>query len=267
MSISRRSLMGLVAIVASVTAVVTPHSAAAQPPPSTQPLVITRPGVYVLNRDITVSSGDAITISSGGVTLDLNGRSVSIATPGTGRGIFVNGAAGVTVKNGKIGAFNINVQVNNSTNITLSGLQVVGANLPLSGGPSEIGVLLISTRAAEIAQCTISSVGLGIFVRGPISGGNNIHHNTIVGGPDTSRSPLGMCWNPLPGGVSTDPGPKGDRVYANHVSQFLTGISFSAGSTGSIVAENTIAFVNAAFSATTMSGNLVEDNKVIQVAP
>ena len=74
-----------------------------------QALTINMPGVYVLQRNINVASGDGILITATGVTLDLNGRTVSTSMPGTGRGIAVTGAKGVVVKNGKVGPFAMNV--------------------------------------------------------------------------------------------------------------------------------------------------------------
>lgn len=269
---TRRYNLDLFAVIASSIALLSGTSAQAQMPPSTMPLVINQPGVYVLNRDIRVGSGDAITINASNVTLDLNGRAVSTTSAGTGRGVFVNGGSGVVVKNGKVGSFNINVQADNATNLKVDHLQIVGANLPLPNPPgpppAEIGILLVSVRGAKITNNLITGVGLGIFVRGPISGGNRISENTLVGGPDTSRSLLGMCWNPLPGMPGDAPGPKGDLVYNNHVAQFMTGISFSAGTTGCIAKENTIVFTSAAFSPTTPgASNLVEGNTTIMVAP
>ncbi|MBC7805423.1 MAG: right-handed parallel beta-helix repeat-containing protein [Akkermansiaceae bacterium] len=238
-------------------------------PAQTTPLNITRPGAYVLTRDITVPSGDAITISANGVTLDLNGRNISVGTPGTGRGIFINGVSGVSVKNGKVGAFNVNVQADNSSNISLSNLQIIGQNLPLAGGPSEIGILLISSRGCLIDHNLITSVGVGIFVRGPLSGGNTVSNNTVTGGPNISRSPLGLCWNPLAGAAGNPaPGPKGDRAYNNHISQFVDGFSFSSGTTGSFAFDNTISYTNVGFRPdSTVGGNILQDNITLQVAP
>ena len=269
---TRRFTPRVFAIIAITLALFTGKSAQAQLPPSTTPLVINNPGVYVLNRDIRVPNGDAITINASNVTLDLNGRAVSTTAAGNGRGVFVNGGNGVVVKNGKIGSFNINVQADNATNLKVDHVQIVGANLPLPNPPgpppAEIGILLVSVRGAKITNNVITGVGLGIFVRGPVSGGNRISDNTLVGGPDTSRSLLGMCWNPLPGEGGDAPGPKGDLVYNNHVAQFMTGISFSAGTTGCIAKENTIAFTSAAFSPTTPgANNIVEGNTTIMVAP
>lgn len=260
----------VLAILATIVTLGTVSGTAnAQLPAQTTPLVITRPGVYVLTRDIVVPSGDAITISASGVTLDLNGRNVSTGTAGNGRGVFVTGATGVTVKNGKIGAFAVDVQADNSANVTMKDLQIVGQNLPLAGGPSEIGVLLISSRGCLIDHNVISSVSVGVFVRGPLSGGNTVSNNTLVGGPIISRSPLGVCWNPLAGAVgSPAPGPKGDRAYNNHISQFTDGFSFSAGTTGSFAFDNTISYTNVGFRAdSTVGGNVIDGNFTLQVTP
>ncbi|GAB4451577.1 MAG: hypothetical protein OHK0029_01010 [Armatimonadaceae bacterium] len=161
----------------------------------------------------------------------------------------------------------MNVMAENASNIKLDHLQIVGADLPAASGPGEIGILLVSTRGAVVSDNLITNVGLGVFVRGPLSGGNRISQNTVVGGINTPR-PLGMCWNPLPGQPNTAPGPQGDLVYNNHISQFNTGISFSAGSRGNIAQENTIAYLTAPFSAATSNvTNALEGNIAVQVNP
>src|SRR5262245_30344732 len=90
------------------------------PAPVTSTLTITNPGTYILARDVRVQSGDAIVIRASGVTLDLNGHQLATSTPGTGRGVFVDGATGVAVKNGRIGPFNSNVMVMNAVNVTIA---------------------------------------------------------------------------------------------------------------------------------------------------
>ena len=139
----RSSCVGAIATIALFGATAIPSLA--QLPVQTTPLVINTPGVYTLTRDIRVPSGDAITINASGVTLVLNGRTVSTATAGAGRGVFVNAQRGIKIKNGKIASFNVDVQADGSENVAISDLQIVGENLPLNGGPSEIGVLFIST--------------------------------------------------------------------------------------------------------------------------
>ena len=265
---NRRALvMGTIATIALFGAT---HQASAQLPASTTPLVITAPGVYTLTRDIRVASGDAITINASGVTLDLNGRTVSTQSAGAGRGVFVNAQTGVKIKNGKVSAFNVNVEADDSENVSITDLQIIGQNLPLSGRPSEIGVLLISSRANVVDHNQISSCSVGVFIRGPLSSGNTVSNNLIVGGADISRSVLAMCWNPLAGAAGTPPpGPKGDRVYNNHVSRFVDGLSFSPGTTGSFAFDNTFAVTGVGIRPTfTDGGNIVDDsNKVIVITP
>jgi Right handed beta helix region len=208
------------------------------PNPITYPLTINRPGNYVLARDINVQSGDAITITASGVTLDLNGRQLTTAAPGTGRGIFINGATGVVVKNGRAGSFNSNVMVMNSVNVSIADLQVTGVGLAPAGGPSEIGVQLVNSRGVVVKRNTITSVNLGIFVRGGGSTGNRIFENTLVGGPTPASNLLGICYNPAP--VGSDEGPRGDLIYNNHIARFGFAIAISAGSVGNIFRENTL---------------------------
>ena len=43
----------------------------------TTPLTITQPGSYYLTHQLTVSTGNAIDIDTNGVTLDLNGFTIS----------------------------------------------------------------------------------------------------------------------------------------------------------------------------------------------
>ncbi len=259
LSISRRSILKSIATLAIFIA---PGAVAqAQSSPA---LVITRPGVYFLSRDIVVASGDAITINASGVTLDLGGHTVSTGASGTGNGILVNSQKGVKISNGKVGAFNVNVSLNNAENVTVEDLQIVGEGLAPTGGPTEIGILLVGVRGSKIKGNTLTSVNLGIFVRGGASGGNRVAENTITGGSNASYNLLGICYNPLPGGVNTDPGPKGDLVYNNHISRFLNGASFNFGSKGNIFRDNSIAYFNNAFSPITSfaPGDTVSDSNI-----
>lgn len=72
---------------------------------------ITQPGSYYLTGNVTVSGGDAISIQSGGVTLDLNGFSLrsTTLTP-SGSAILINWegpnySGGTTIRNGHIRPF------------------------------------------------------------------------------------------------------------------------------------------------------------------
>jgi hypothetical protein len=55
------------------------------------PFIITNSGSYYLTTNLTVSSGDAIDINVSGVTLDLNGFTISSTAPSaTGYAIQLN---------------------------------------------------------------------------------------------------------------------------------------------------------------------------------
>jgi hypothetical protein len=68
------------------------------------PFNIARPGTYVLQGSLTLSSSsDAITVSSSFVTIDLGGFSIkSTAVPNSAAGISVVGFSDVTIQNGEI---------------------------------------------------------------------------------------------------------------------------------------------------------------------
>ncbi len=205
--------------------------------PIVRSTVITESGTYVLLRDIT--STEPIRILASGVTLDLNGHQLSASTRGAGVGIGVEGATGVTIKNGRVGGFMMNVRLMNSTNVKVTDLSIVGTDLAPSGGPSEIGILLLNARASFVKGNTISNVNLGIFVRGGVSAGNRIFENLVVGGPTPANSLLGICYNPASGAGSD--GPRGDLIYNNHIARFGYAIAISEFSISNIFSENTMA--------------------------
>jgi hypothetical protein len=67
-------------------------------------VTISESGSYYLTRNLTVSSGNGITISTHGVTLDLNGFTISSTAPSaTGTGILLtSGLRDITIHNGHI---------------------------------------------------------------------------------------------------------------------------------------------------------------------
>src|ERR1035437_5568765 len=73
-------------------------------PISSAPFTITTPGSYYLTTNLTITSGDAITIGANGVTLDLNGFTIaSTAASATGSGIYINsGLRNLAILNGFI---------------------------------------------------------------------------------------------------------------------------------------------------------------------
>jgi parallel beta-helix repeat protein len=192
---------------------------------------ISRPGSYRLTANHQVTSGDA-----SNVTLDLAGFSVSTAARGAGRGLVIDGQRGVTVRNGRFSGFNMNVAVLNSEATTVSNCQIIGDNLAPVSGPAEIGVLLLNSRASMIAENTISSVNLGIFVRGARSTGNRITKNVVTGGAVAARNLLGICYNPAPG--QGPAGPRGDSIYNNHITRYNFAAALSAESVFNVFTDN-----------------------------
>ncbi len=230
----RKSLTAIGAVVASL---VLASSASAQ-------WTINRPGNYKLFHNHNVGSGDGIIITASNVTLDLNGRTVTTSARGTGRGIVVQGARGVTVTGGGVSGFNANVALTDSQNVKLEGLQIIGDGLAPSGGPTEIGILLINSWSCDIVGNTVSSVNLGVFVRGERSTGNRLMKNIIVGGATAANNLLGICYNPAPtpaGGTPNPAGPRGDSIYNNHIARFGFAIAVSVGSVSNMFNDNTLA--------------------------
>lgn len=73
------------------------------------PASITTPGTYYLKSDFSVnmSNGQAIAVNASGVTIDLNGHTVTntYGLANTAAGIAANGQAMITVRNGTITGF------------------------------------------------------------------------------------------------------------------------------------------------------------------
>lgn len=217
---------------------------------------ISRPGSYKLYNNYRVASGHAIIITASNVTLDLNGFSATTTAnatttapapgPNGTRGITVQGARNVEIKNGHVAGFNSNVTVLDSQNVRVDGLQISGGNLAPAGGPTEVGITVINSSACDILNNTISSVNLGLFVRGGGSSGNRLMKNIISGGTITANNLLGICYNPDGNSADTS-GPRGDSIYNNHIARYGFAIAVSAGSVSNMFNDNTLASFTGAF--------------------
>ena len=217
-------------------------------------MLIDKPGTYALTQDMMVAGGDAIMITASGVTLDLGGHNVSTSAAGQGRGVYVLGAKGVRVSNGRVGPFAIDVHLDGTENVTVEGLQIVGANLAALGaagnpadprasgrpGLHEVGVLLTDARASVVRNNTITSVNAGIFNKGASSTGSVFEGNTITGGPTAANDLFAVCFNGLP--TEKDPGPTACVIQGNHIGHYKYGLLWQGlGTTGNISRDNTIA--------------------------
>ncbi|MCO5053415.1 MAG: hypothetical protein M9920_14090 [Verrucomicrobiae bacterium] len=137
-------------------------------PISSAPVTLSIPGSYYLTTNLTVSSGNAITIATNGVTLDLNGFSITSIAPGaTGIGILLSGGLrNVTVLNGHIqggvtnnaGTYNgpgfgygIMFAVPPPMNVRVAGVSVSGCLFD--------GIDLGTNDTTVVEGCTVRTVG------------------------------------------------------------------------------------------------------------
>jgi hypothetical protein len=265
------------ALIAAVTTVLFSSQASAQQ------WAINKPGSYKLYANQTVTSGDGIVITASNVTLDLNGFATRSSTsptttapapgPTATRGILIQGAKNVEIKNGHIGGYNVNVSILDSENVRVNGLQITGGNLAPSGGPTEVAIMLVNSYACDVQLNTLSSTNLGIFVRGGKSTGNRFMKNMLVGGAVAANNLLGICYNPgpVPAGAPADPaGPRGDSIYNNHIARYGYSIAVSTGSVSNMFTGNTLASFTGAFrepqNFTALGGTNVEfDNTAVTI--
>ena len=142
----------------------------ARTPISSAPFTITNSGSYYLTTNLTVSSGDAITITTNGVTLDLGGFTIaSTAASAAGYAIYLNGGfRDLTILNGHIrgGVTNNGSGVyggpgfgygifsygNSPVNTRVSGVSVSGCLF--------YGIYLSFGDGTVVESCTVRTVGV-----------------------------------------------------------------------------------------------------------
>jgi len=147
-------------------------NAANTPGNTTNLFIISQPGSYYLTTNLTVSSGNAVTIATNGVTLDLNGFTLSsTAASAAGYGIWLNNnnntsVRDITIVNGHIRssvtesggvysgsgfAIGINFSGNSPANVVVSKVSVSGV---LSHG-----IYLGNGNATVVEDCTVTTAG------------------------------------------------------------------------------------------------------------
>jgi hypothetical protein len=130
-------------------------------PVAALPFTISAAGSYYVTKNLSVKSGDGITIKADGVTLDLNGFSISsTANPAAGTAIFLSGnRRNVAIVNGHVtgtGVFN-------------------GSSFTGAGFKSGIARDLGSEASIQVRDVSVSGcASLGIEV------GSGLGQNTIV---------------------------------------------------------------------------------------
>lgn len=202
------------------------------------PTTIDQPGSYTLRSNLRYSptSGPAILVKADGVSLDLNGFEIQGPGGKQGTAIMVDGAHGVSISNGSLSDNWFGVVVQNSGNVTIKNLRIRAQGLVIAELPPETGIMVVESRNVVVEDNAIFNIGLGIFVRGGMSGGNRLSNNTVTAG---TNGLLGICYNPAP----NDPeSPKGDIISGNLVSGFTTGMSFKETSAFNVIRNNVVQY-------------------------
>ncbi len=114
----------------------------------------------ILNADLACPVGTdyAIIIGASNITLDLGGYTISGYTPGTG--VFADGQAGITIRNGAVDGFNVGVYINESNRVTMENLTV--RNLDISDpnhfifGIAVVGSQKIVVRDSQFEFLTVA---------------------------------------------------------------------------------------------------------------
>lgn len=155
----------------------------ARTPISSAPTVISEPGAYYLTTNLVIGSGDAIVIATNGVTLDLNGFTISSTAPGVaGSGILLyggvrevmilNGAIRGCVTNNGSGVFSGNGFGSGITHAGGSPQNVIVRGVTVSGCLYD-GIYLGHTGNTIVDGCSVRTVGgigiLASIVRGSIA--------------------------------------------------------------------------------------------------
>ena len=151
----------------------------ARTPVSSAPFTITNSGSYYLTTNLTVSSGNAITIATNGVTLDLNGFTIASTTASaTGYGILLNSGSDLTIFNGHIrgGVTNNGSGVYSGSGFRY-GIEYAGAapvNTRLTrisvAGCLADGIDLGNGDSTVVESCTVQTVGGSGIVASTIKG-------------------------------------------------------------------------------------------------
>ncbi len=185
--------------------------------PIFKPTIITQPGGYVLTRDIAAAGDVAIAIQASGVTLDLNGHTISSPSTVFSLVDLGQGATDVTIRNGRLsggsygvsygwGSPRIRVRLENlrlanpnTTGVLINGAEdVVVSSCDMSGGPSQPGGIYIlgvtGPFGGRIVDNSIETLGdTALYLHGLTGGevrGNRISSVTkpgayaiVLGGP------------------------------------------------------------------------------------
>jgi len=136
-------------------------------PISSLPVTLNSSGSYYLTKNLSVSSGNGITITGSGITVDLNGFTISSTSPNpNGTAIMFTGALNVTVKNGFIesgvtltgGTFSGTGFVNGMYYSLSTPRNVLISHVSVAGVLGD-GIDLGTSESSVVESCTVRLAG------------------------------------------------------------------------------------------------------------
>jgi hypothetical protein len=153
-------------------------------PISSAPFVITNPGSYYLVANLNVPTGNAIVIATNGVTLDLNGFTLSSNEPtNTGTAILCNAVSDVAILNGHI-----------LGGVTFSGTTYSGPGFGRgiwfpSAQPSNVRI-----AGVTVTGCLLDGINVGSGISTLVQGSTvNTVGGTGIGADSVSDSTAYQC--------------------------------------------------------------------------
>jgi hypothetical protein len=262
--IARPMLRGLVLVIGLVVLLgVSPAAANDQtcdnlislPGPQTVGYTITAPGIYCLDTDVIMAAsftaGNAITIATNYVTLDLKGHKVHGAAAGgatQAAGIFASGRRNVTIKNGTVWGFHSGIILTASSVTTLAGYVVDGVRAELNRGNGIIvqgaNVIVRHNVIANTGPTTLPGNHNAEGIRVDGSGARVLNNDVLTVIPAGAGNGIGI--NLILGNDVL--------VVGNRITTADFGVAFTVGATGKY-RDNLTSGVGTPFSGGTNAGN------------
>jgi parallel beta-helix repeat protein len=282
---ARVARLVLLASALCVTAASTGHAACktiTTLTPTACGVVISTPGCYVINNDLTASSdsGDCIQITAPDVYLNLaDGESITgTGASSTGNGIHVTSTAvGATIVNGFVSSFNVGilaearvrlegplVELSNADGIQLSnapGSKIVGAIAIYNG--YNAGIEIDGSNGCSLTNVAASDNPTGILVSG--SSGTDISNATNISGNDNWGIVVTPA-NSAPFAPSNGTNISGSYIYSNgHDGIWLLGSKAGKVSANQIYGNGRVGVWVDASSGNEVGGNTLHDNGIADV--
>lgn len=210
-------------------------------------------------------TGDALIVNADGITIDLNGH--TLTGSGTGNGITVRGRQYVTIHDGTIRGFVTGVFVANSSLILIKGNRLTSNREGIFLNGSSDNVVMEN----EAWQNQLRGIMLRPTLSGVTSTGNLIKENVlrenpsgilVFGQPDNTFKENRISHSSFAAIDLTGGGASGNVFRENTLETSAVGISFGAGWTGNSLSENRLLHNTCGTQGTT-AGNTLTENQFV----